>query len=192
MTEMRIIGGEKRGATIRTPKGWDTRPTTDRVREALFNVLLHAHFAPPLAGARVLDLFAGSGALGLEALSRDATFALFVDTDAKARAAVRDNLVRLGLQGRAKIWRRDATQMGRCAPMPPFDLAFLDPPYGKGLAEHALASLHEGGWLKPGALAVVEESTRATFTPPEVFETLDERTYGDTVLNFVRYLKNEE
>ena len=184
---MRIIGGEKRGATIRTPKGRDTRPTTDRVREALFNVLMHADFAPPLADARVLDLFAGSGALGLEALSRGAAFALFVDTDAKARAAVRDNLVRLGLQGRAKIWRRDATKMGRCAPMPPFDIAFLDPPYGKGMAERALAALHEGGWLKPGALAVVEESIRSDLAPPASFPPLDVRVHGDTALHFLRF-----
>ena len=184
---MRIIGGEHRGAAIRTPKGRDTRPTTDRVREALFNVLTHADFAPPLSGARVLDLFAGSGALGLEALSRGAAFALFVDTDAKARAAIRDNLVRLGLQGRAKIWRRDATRMGRCAPMPPFDLALLDPPYDQGLAERALTSLREGGWLKPGALAVVEESARSAFTPPAPFAPLDVRTYGDTALHFLRH-----
>jgi 16S rRNA (guanine966-N2)-methyltransferase len=182
---MRIIGGEKRGAAIRTPKGRDTRPTTDRVREALFNVLAHGAHAPDLAGARVLDLFAGSGALGLEALSRGAAFALFVDTDAKARAAVRDNLVRLGLQGRAKIWRRDATRMGRCAPMPAFDIAFLDPPYGQGLAERALAGLLEGGWLKPGALAVVEESARNTFNPPEALRAVDTRTYGDTALHFL-------
>ena len=184
---MRIIGGEKRGASIRTPKGRDTRPTTDRVREALFNVLMHANFAPPLAGARVLDLFAGSGALGLEALSRGAAFSLFVDTDAKARAAVRDNLMQLGLQGRAKIWRRDATNMGRCAPMPPFDMAFLDPPYGKGLAERALASLHEGGWLRPGALVVVEESMRNDLAELPPFMPLDARTYGDTALHFLCY-----
>ena len=184
---MRIIGGEHRGATIRTPKGGDTRPTTDRVREALFNVLAHADFAPPLHGARVIDLFAGSGALGLEALSRGAAFALFVDTDAKARAAIRDNLMRLGLQGRGKIWRRDATRMGRCAPMPPFDLALLDPPYGQGLGERALRGLHEGGWLRPDALVVLEESTRSTVTPPAPFEPLDARTYGDTALHFLRH-----
>ncbi len=184
---MRIIGGEKRGGTIRTPKGQGTRPTTDRVREALFNIIAHGEGIPPLAGARVLDLFAGSGALGLEALSRGAAFALFVDTDAAARAAVRDNLVRLGLQGRAKIFRRDATKMGRCAPMRPFNLAFLDPPYGHGLAEQALASLAEGGWLAPGALAVVEESARSPFTPPQGFPLLDERPYGDTLLRFLRY-----
>ena len=184
---MRVIGGEHRGLSLRTPKGRDTRPTTDRVREALFNVLAHADFAPPLAGARVLDLFAGSGALGLEALSRGAAFALLVDTDAKARAAIRDNLLRAGLQGRAKIWRRDATKMGRCAPMPPFDLALLDPPYGRGLATLALLSLHEGGWLKPGALAVVEESARSAFTPPAPFAPLDTRTYGDTTLHFLKY-----
>ncbi len=184
---MRIIGGKHRGLNIRAPKGMDTRPTTDRVREAMFNVLAHADFAPELAEARVLDLFAGSGALGLEALSRGAGFALFVDTDAKARAAIRDNLVRAGLQGRAKIWRRDATNMGRRAPMPPFDLAFLDPPYGKGLAERALRSLREGGWLKPGALAVVEESARSDFKPPEPFRALDVREYGDTAVHFLEF-----
>ena len=183
---MRIIGGEHRGQTIRTPKGWDTRPTIDRVREAMFNVLTHAGFAPPLAGARVLDAFAGSGALGLEALSRGAGFALFVDTDARARAAIRDNLVRLGLQGRAKIWRRDATRMGRCAPMQPFHLVFLDPPYGKGLARQALAALREGGWLADEALAVVEERAREAFQPPQGFSVLDEREYGDTALYFLR------
>ena len=182
---MRIIGGEHRGLGIRAPKGMDTRPTTDRVREAMFNVLAHAKFAPPLHGGRVLDLFAGSGALGLEALSRGAGFALFVDTDAKARAAIRDNLMRAGLQGRAKIWRREATKMGRCAPMPPFDLAFLDPPYGKGLGERALASLHEGGWLKPGALVVVEESARQAFEPPQSYRPVDRRTYGDTAVHFL-------
>ena len=184
---MRIIGGEHRGATIRTPRGRDTRPTTDRVREALFNVLTHADCALPLSGARVLDLFAGSGALGLEALSRGAGFALFVDTDAKARAAIRDNLMRLGLQGRAKIWRHDATRMGRCAPMPPFDLALLDPPYGQGLGERALRALHAGGWLKPDALVVLEESARSAVTPPAPFELLDVRTYGDTALHFLRH-----
>ncbi len=182
---MRIIGGEHRGLNIRAPKGMDTRPTTDRVREAMFNVLAHAKFAPPLNGARVLDLFAGSGALGLEALSRGAGFALFVDTEAKARAAIRDNLMRAGLQGRAKIWRREATKMGRCAPMPPFDLSFLDPPYGKGLGERALASLHEGGWLKSGALVVVEESARQAFEPPQSYRLVDRRTYGDTAVHFL-------
>ena len=185
---MRIIGGEKRGSTIRTPRGQGTRPTTDRVREAMFNIIAHGKDMPPLAGARVLDLFAGSGALGLEALSRGATFTLFVDTDTAARAAMRDNLVRLGLQGRGKIWRRDATKMGRCTPMKPFDIVFLDPPYGHGLARQALASLAEGGWLVPGALAVVEESARSPFTPPQGFSLLDERSYGDTVVRFLRCL----
>ncbi len=182
---MRIIGGEKRGAIIRAPGGRDTRPTTDRVREAMFNIIAHAEHAPPLTGARVLDLFAGSGALGLEALSRGAVFALFVDIEAAARAAVRDNLMRLGLQGRAKVWRRDATGMGRCAPMAPFDLAFLDPPYGRGMAERALATLREGGWLEPGALAVVEESARADFGVPSGFALRDERAYGDTIVRFL-------
>ena len=185
MKVVRIIGGRHKGRAIRAPRE-GTRPTTDRVREAIFNVLAHADFAPVLAGARVLDLFAGSGALGLEALSREAGFALLVETDAKARAVIRANVEALGAQGRAKIWRRDATRMGKCAPMPPFDIAFLDPPYGKGLAERALKGLREGGWLKPDALAVVEESAKAGFAPPEGFALLDARAYGDTVVHFLR------
>ncbi len=184
---MRIIGGEKKGSAIRSPRGRDTRPTTDRVREAIFNIIAHGEAFPPLTGARVLDLFAGSGALGLEALSRGAAFALFVDTDSSARAAMRENLMRLNLQGQAKIWRRDATKMGRCAPMQPFDVVFLDPPYGQGLTTPALASLLEGGWLKPGALVVAEESTRTPFTPPRGFSLADERTYGDTAVRFLQH-----
>jgi 16S rRNA (guanine966-N2)-methyltransferase len=185
---MRIIGSRHRGRAIKAPKE-GTRPTTDRVREAIFNVLAHADFAPDMTGARVLDLFAGSGALGLEALSRGAGFALFVETDAKARAIIRANIEALGAQGSTKIWRRDATHMGRCAPMPPFDLAFLDPPYGKGLAGRALKALREGGWLKPGGLAVVEESAKADFTPPEGFKPLDTRAYGDTKVHFLRVVQ---
>lgn len=184
---MRVTGGEFRGRAIKAPKGRATRPTTDRVREAVFNILRHADFAPPIAGARVLDGFAGSGALGLEAASRGARFVLFVEQAAAARAMIRENIEALGLAGRAKIWRRDITRMGRAAPMKPFDLVFLDPPYGRGLAEEALKALAEGGWLKTGALAVIEESAKANFSPPPGFEEQDTRAYGDTKVHFARY-----
>jgi len=182
---VRIVGGRFRGAAISAPKGRATRPTSDRLRESLFNILAHGH-GDPVEEARVLDLFAGSGALGLEALSRGARFALFVEDAAPARAAVRANLEALGVTGQAKIWRRDATRLGRCAPMPPFDLAFLDPPYGKGLGERALASARDGGWLADGALCVLEEAARAEIVIPEGFTLIETRESGDTQLLFLR------
>jgi 16S rRNA (guanine966-N2)-methyltransferase len=183
---MRIIAGRLGGRRIHAPAGRDTRPTTDRVREAVFNVLAHAEWAPPLAGARVLDLFAGSGALGLEAASRGAAFVLFMETDTAARASIRRNIETLGLGGTTKLWRRDATRPGHASPMPPFDLAFLDPPWGQGLAEKALAALRAGGWLKADAVAVVEESTRSDFVPPEGFLLLEHRDYGDARIHFLK------
>ncbi len=183
---MRITGGSLRGRKLAAPSGMATRPSTDRLREALFNILAHGRLAPELSGARVVDLFAGSGALGLEALSRGASFALFIDDAAAARAAIRRNIEALDLAEKTKVWRRDARKPGRCAPFAPFDLAFLDPPYGKGLAEPALAALAAGGWLKPGAWAVVEESARADFSPPPPFTRLESRDYGDTRLHFLR------
>ncbi len=184
---MRITGGEFSGRGITAPRGSATRPTTDKVRAAIFNILRHADFAPGLQGARILDAFAGSGALGLEAASHGACFVLFVDASAAARAAIRANVEALGLGGMSRIWRRDATRMGRCAPMRPFDLAFLDPPYGKGLGEKALEALASGGWLKPGALAVLEESTRAQLALPSRFTPMDVRDYGSTRVHFLRH-----
>ncbi len=184
---MRIISGSLKGRRIHAPEGAQTRPTTDRVREALFNVLAHADWAPALAGARVLDLFAGSGALGLEAASRGAAFVLFMETDARARAAIRRNVTDLGLTGITRIWRRDATRPGLCAPMKPFHLVFLDPPYGKGLGEAALSALPAGGWLAPGAVLVWEESARNDVTIPPGYALRQERTYGDTRLMFLQH-----
>ena len=148
---MRIVGGQHRGAALATPKSQAIRPTTDRMRESLFNILEH-RYDDPVEGARVLDLFSGTGALGLEALSRGARFVLFVEEAVEARGLIRQNLEALGLTGLAKIYRRDATRIGRCAPMAPFDLVFADPPYRKGLGEKALAAAREGGWLAPAAL----------------------------------------
>src|SRR6188768_4529521 len=159
---MRIVGGRLRGRALAAPKSQAIRPTADRLRESLFNILTHA-YGDPVTGARVLDLFAGTGVLGFEALSRGAAFALFVDDGAEGRALLRQNVEALGLAAVSKIFRRDATKLGPAHPVEPFSLAFLDPPYGKGLAEKALASMREGGWLTEDALIVVEESADAGF-----------------------------
>jgi 16S rRNA (guanine966-N2)-methyltransferase len=182
---MRIVGGRLRGRVLAAPKSPEIRPTADRLREALFNILVHAH-GDPVTGARVLDLFAGTGALGLEALSRGAGFALLIDDAAPARALMRDNVANLGLGGAARIFRRDATALGPVHPVEPFGLAFLDPPYGRGLAERALTAARTGQWLLPNALVVVEEATDAGFTPPAGFAEIERRRYDDTELIFLR------
>jgi 16S rRNA (guanine966-N2)-methyltransferase len=181
---MRIVGGRLRGRALSGPRSDAIRPTADRLRESLFNILIHA-YGDPLTGARVLDLFAGTGALGFEALSRGAAFALLVDTGAEARALMRDNVTALGLGGTTRIFRRDATALGDVHPLAPFGLAFLDPPYGQGLAERALASALQGGWLLPEALVVVEESVEARFAPPAGFTELERRAYDDTEFVFL-------
>jgi 16S rRNA (guanine966-N2)-methyltransferase len=182
---MRVIGGRLRSRPLAGPQGAGLRPTSDRAREALFNILAHA-YGDPITAARVLDLFAGTGALGIEALSRGAATALFVDEDVEARALLRRNVETLGLGGVTRIFRRDATKLGPAHPVEAFSLVFLDPPYGKGLAEKALFSAREGGWLKPQALVVVEEAADAGFTAPEGFEELERRRYDDTVFVFLR------
>ena len=182
---MRVVGGRLRSRPIAGPKSQAVRPTSDRSREALFNILIHA-YSDPVAGARVLDLFAGTGALGIEAISRGAAYALFVDEGVEARSLLRGNTESLGLGGVTRIFRRDATKLGPAHPVEPFDLAFLDPPYGKGSAEKALVSAREGGWLKPQALIVVEEAADAGFKVPEGFEELERRQYDDTEFVFLR------
>ncbi|MFY9599494.1 MAG: 16S rRNA (guanine(966)-N(2))-methyltransferase RsmD [Pseudolabrys sp.] len=176
---MRVVGGKLRSRPLAGPKSDAVRPTTDRLREALFNILAHA-YADPVTGARVLDLFAGTGALGIEAISRGAAYALFVDEGVEARALLRDNVEALGLGGVTRIFRRDATKLGPAHPLEPFSLVFIDPPYAKGLAEKALFSAREGGWLKPGALIVVEEAAGIAFKVPEGFSELERRRYDDT------------
>jgi 16S rRNA (guanine966-N2)-methyltransferase len=183
---MRVVGGRLRGRALAAPKSSAIRPTADRLREALFNILVHA-YDDPIGEARVLDLFAGTGALGIEAVSRGAAFALFVDDGAQARALLRENVATLGLGGVTRIFRRDATRLGAAHPVEPFSLAFLDPPYGQALAEQALASAHAGGWLTPGALVVVEEAAKSAFAAPEGFDELERRIYDDTVLVFLRH-----
>jgi 16S rRNA (guanine966-N2)-methyltransferase len=182
---MRVVGGRLKGRNIAAPASRDIRPTADRLRESVFNILVHA-YDNPIQEARVLDLFAGTGALGIEAISRGAAFALFVDNGAEARALLRNNVEALALGGVSKVYRRDATDLGPAHPMQPFSLAFLDPPYGKGLAEKSLASLRDGGWLVPGALVVVEEAKAAGFAAPEGFEELERRAYDDTEFVFLR------
>jgi len=184
---MRIVGGRLGGRTLLAPKSQAIRPTSDRLREALFNILQHS-YGDPVSGARVLDLFAGTGAMGLEALSRGAAFVLFVDDGAEARALLRGNVDALGAGGASKVYRRDATRLGPCAPLSSFSLALLDPPYGKGLAEQALVSARDGGWLTADALIVVEEATDAGFAAPDGFEELERRDYGDTQVAILRKL----
>jgi len=182
---VRIVGGRLRGRTLSAPKSQTIRPTADRQRESLFNILVHA-FGDPVTGARVLDLFAGTGALGIEAVSRGAAFALFVDAGTEARALLRENVAALGLGGVARIFRRDATKLGPAYPLEPFSLVFLDPPYGQGLAEKALVSARAGGWLTPDALIVVEEAAEAEFAAPEGFSEVERRRYDETELVFLR------
>ena len=165
---MRIIGGRVRGRTLRAPETRAIRPTTDRLRETLFNILSHAH-GDPVPGARVIDLFAGTGALGLEALSRGAAHALFVETDPTARALIRDNVEMLGFGGVRRIFRRDASTRIGCAYADPF------------------AALRDGGWLEPAALCVVEEHDAVDVAPPSGFVPLDRRSAGDSQLLFLRY-----
>ncbi|HVL72088.1 MAG TPA: 16S rRNA (guanine(966)-N(2))-methyltransferase RsmD [Beijerinckiaceae bacterium] len=182
---MRIVGGRFRGRGLAGPRSDAIRPTSDRLRETIFNILAHG-YDDPVTGARVLDLFAGTGAMGLEALSRGAAFALFVDDGAQARGLVRENVEALGLGGCTRLFRRDATRMGPPAPNEPFSLVFCDPPYGKDLAPRALASCAEGGWLSPAALVVVEEAAGAPVAPPSGFEALERRDYGETAVSFLR------
>jgi len=184
---MRVVGGRLRGRNLAAPASREIRPTADRLRESLFNILVHA-YENPVEGARVLDLFAGTGALGIEAISRGAGFALFVDNGAEARALLRNNVEALGLGGVTKVFRRDATNLGPAHPVEPFSLVFLDPPYGKGLAEKALASLRDGGWLTKEALLVVEEAKAATLTTPAGFVELERRAYDDTEIVFLKPL----
>ena len=183
---MRVVGGRLKGRNIASPQTQAIRPTADRLREALFNILIHA-YDNPVEDARVLDLFAGTGALGIEAVSRGAGFTLFVDNGAEARALLRNNVEALGLGGTTKVYRRDAANLGPAHPVEPFSLVFLDPPYRMKLAEKALASLRDGGWLTPRALLVVEEAKNAEFAAPEHFEELERRAYDDTEFIFLRF-----
>jgi 16S rRNA (guanine966-N2)-methyltransferase len=183
---VRIVGGRFRGRPVKGPASDAIRPTSDRLRETIFNILAHG-YADPVSGARVLDLFAGTGAMGLEALSRGAAFALFVDEGAGARGIIRENVEALGVGGQSRLFRRDATRIGPAAPNEAFSLVFCDPPYGKGLAERALASCAEGGWLTEDALVVLEEAGDASVKWPEGFAQIERRDYGEAQVVFGRF-----
>ncbi len=185
---LKIIGGKHRGRAIATPEGQGTRPTANRARESLFNILTHANWSgdgtSPLIDARVLDAFAGSGALGLEALSRGAAHATFLDNDPAAIKLIGENLRALKETAAGKLIRADATR-----PPPgrePCELAFLDPPYRSGLAAPALAALAAAGWLAPDAVASVELASTEDLAPPPGFETIDERRYGAAKIVILR------
>ncbi|RDJ22388.1 16S rRNA (guanine(966)-N(2))-methyltransferase RsmD [Bosea caraganae] len=184
---MRIVGGRFGGRPLAGPKPGIgmIRPTSDRLRESLFNVLAHAYDGVT-EGARVLDLFAGTGAMAFEALSRGAAFALLVDDGTEARGLIRENQMAFGLAGLSRIYRRDATKLGPIGPMPAFDLVFCDPPYRKGLGEKSLLSAREGGWLAEKALIVLEEAADAEVALPEGFELLERRDYGETQVLILR------
>jgi 16S rRNA (guanine966-N2)-methyltransferase len=187
---MRITGGRFGGWTLVAPRDERVRPTSDKVRQAIFNILVHNDFDADfgLKGARAVDLFAGTGALGLEALSHGASFCLFVDDSAESRALIRENIEALALTGVSKIWRRDATRLGPMAPGAggPFELVFLDPPYRKGLIAPALASLQEGGWLADGAIVVAETAEDEILPVAIGFHRVSERIYGETRVAFLR------
>jgi 16S rRNA (guanine966-N2)-methyltransferase len=182
---MRIVGGKFRGKVLTSPEDDSIRPTADRTRESVFNILA-SRLGASLDGLRVLDLFAGTGALGLEALSRGASHVTFVDTGADARGLIRDHIEAFGAGGVAKLLRRDATALGEAGTMGPVDLVFLDPPYGKGLAEQALVSLRNGGWLKPETLLVLEEGSEVPVMLPDGFVLDDRREYGAAAVHFIR------
>ncbi len=181
---MRIVAGKFRGKTLTSPEDGSIRPTADRVRESVFNILA-SRLGPSFDGLKVLDLFAGTGALGLEALSRGAANVIFVDTGAEARGLIRDHIEAFGAGGTTKLLRRDATSLGPAGTMGPVDLIFLDPPYGKGLGEQALASLKAGGWLHPETLLMLEEGSDVTVELPEGLTLDDRREYGAAAVHFI-------
>jgi len=186
---MRIVAGSLKGRAIVAPEGQGTRPTSDRARQAIFNVLEHAAWAEDvLDGARVIDLYAGSGALGYEAISRGGAFCLFVETDDGARGAIRENMDAYGLFGRTRVHRRSAIDLG---PRPgstgeAFTLAFLDPPYGKGLGEQTLQKLLEGNWLAPEAVVVYERGSDEPEIDTPGYERMDARDYGAARVLFLK------
>lgn len=185
---MRIVAGRHRGRPLESPADDRVRPTSDRARESLFNILEHGKFAAgglsPVRGARVLDCFCGTGALGLEALSRGAAAATFLDLDPAAQRLARANAKTLGETANAQFITADATRPPRADK--PCTLVFLDPPYGEGLADRALLALADGGWFAPGAIAIVETAHHETIAAPEGFTAADERHYGKAKLTFLR------
>ncbi len=190
---MRIVGGKYRGKSLAAPPAGDQklRPTSDRLRETVFNILVHSEYAGCLSDTRVLDLFAGTGALGFEALSRGAKFALFVDDAPMARGLIRQNVEALGVGGSTRIFKRDAARPGDANSFGEYSLIFADPPYDLGLAETALANCREGGWIAEGAIIVVEDSATAGFASPPGFIEWDRRRQGKSEIIFLHYPGDE-
>lgn len=184
---MRVVAGQLRGRAITAPDDAGVRPTSDRVREAAFNILAHGIDDFDIDGVRALDLFAGSGAMGLEALSRGASYCLFVEDNADARGVIRQNIEAFGLTGITRIFRRDATSLGPAGRNDSFGLLFCDPPYGKGLGERALRSAAEGAWLSDGAIVLLEELATAEIKLADGFTELDRRQWGNTQMVFARF-----
>lgn len=184
---MRVVGGELKGRVIAAPKGRDTRPTSDRARETLFNILAHADWTPPLDGARIMDVYAGSGALGIEALSRGAGFCLFVESGREAKRTLAGNLATLGLKTRGQLYRRGATDLGNRSSGigEPFSLVFMDPPYDKGLVRPALHSLMAGNWLTPDAL-IIAETGLEEIVEPAGWEIIHTRAIGAAKIWFLK------
>jgi 16S rRNA (guanine966-N2)-methyltransferase len=180
---VRIVAGRHRGRRLLAPAGLDVRPTSDRAREALFSILEHGR--PPLRGCRFLDVFAGTGAVALEALSRGAARAVLIETARPAQAAIRANIEAVRESARASLRTVDATRLGRSADE--FDIVFLDPPYGSGLLESALRALEDGGWFAPGARVVAEVAADERPDLPPGLNRDDERRYGAARLLFLRY-----
>jgi 16S rRNA (guanine966-N2)-methyltransferase len=188
---MRIVAGKYKGRSLAAPKDQTTRPTSDRVRESLFNILEHGIEGFSLEDVRVLDLFAGTGALGLEALSRGAKYCLFIENSAAARGIIRTNVEEFHLTGITKIWRRDATTLGPAGNIEPFNLVFADPPYKQGLGERALSEARDNGWIRPGGIAVLEEHKDTVIEVPNDYEEMDRRNYGDTQVIILRSEKQD-
>ncbi|MEO1207883.1 MAG: 16S rRNA (guanine(966)-N(2))-methyltransferase RsmD [Pseudomonadota bacterium] len=184
---MRVTGGEFRGRPLASPKSDAIRPTSDRVREALFNIIANNPDVPPLEGAHIIDLFAGTGALGFEALSRGAAHCIFVDQSTDARGLIRTNIETLKLEGQTRLMRRDATKLGPALDRDRVEIAFLDPPYDKGLGERALHALQDGDWLNPGALIILEERSKNQIALPAGFHALDTRKYGEAAVHLLRF-----
>lgn len=184
---MRVVGGKLRGRALVSPKDGNVRPTSDRVREAVFNILEHGIDDFDIGGVNVLDLFAGTGALGIEALSRGAAQGVFVENAAASRALIQENFQALGLAGVATIFRRTATDLGAAYRKLSFQLVFADPPYGASLGEQAIAGAITNGWLDDGAIVVLEEAADAEINLPETCSVIDQRRYGSTQVVIARY-----
>lgn len=183
---MRIVGGKYKGRAIAAPKSNDIRPTKDRTRESLFNILTHS-YSDHLEGGRILELFAGTGAVGVEALSRGAEYVLFVETSIEGRGLLRQNIDNLSLQGCTRVFRRDATKLGPRGTVEKFDILFADPPYARGLGEKAIISAADHDWLNEGAAVILEEHSAIEPKLDDRFKLHDTRSFGEAQMWFYTY-----